>query len=319
MRILKTDFTSWVEKVIVIEDVVTKLDDIFLIPLDIEKYKKIVEFGLTYDEVLINKNYFILISRETNKIYINKIGNKNINFVDTINIELEDAQISFIDMHRLQIHYIDNLNIIDLRNSSSLTVIIPDEFNSFKTAYTPYLSGFYLNEGEIYSVDISEEGTFQEIKMFDKEDELLFKKIDVISSYDHILITCDNNLYLIENESLLLIDENIVGTPSISSDGVKIIYMNEGNEIYSYNIYDKEKELLGRFINHIESLKWHEDSMHLYLMQNENLLICDLKFSNCKKLLSVAKSDNFINNSERSQFIFVKEDTFEVYNLDKII
>jgi hypothetical protein len=319
VEILKNEFTSWTKKVIVAEDVVTKLNDILLIPLDLEQYMQILDFGLIYDEVLINKNYFVLISRETNKIFINKIGNKNINLLDTINIDLENAKVSFIDMHRLQIDYVNNLNIIDLRDSSSLNIIIPDEFKSFKVAYNPYLKGYYLNEGEIYSVDISKEGVFQEIKMFEKEEDLIFEKLEVISSYDHILIKCDSNLYLIENKILTLIDENVVGIPSISSDGVNVIYLNDANEINSYNIYEKENILLGRFINNIESIKWHEDSKHLYLIQNENLLICDLEFSNCKKLFEISENDDFINNSERSQFIFVKKDTFKVYNLNEII
>lgn len=319
IEIIKEGFTSWTEKVVVIEDVVTKLDDILLIPLDLERYKEIVNFELGYEEVLINNDYFVLISNQENKIYINKIINTDLKLINTLNIDLENANVSFIDSHRLEINYGDNLNIIDLRNGSLLNIIIPDKFKSFKVAYSPYLKGYYLNDGGIYSVDISEEGTFQEIKKYELETENIYDELTVISSYDQTLIKCNSDLYLIENGTLSLIAKNIVGLPSISADGVKVIYSNEENEISYYNIYEKTQYLIGRFINKLDLVKWHKNAQHLYLMQNQDLLICDLEFSNCNKLLKIEDSLNFILNIEHSQFIFLNKDKFEIYNLDKIL
>ena len=94
--------------------------------------------------------------------------------------------------------------------------------------------------------------------------------------------------------------------------------MNNKNEIYSYNIYEQKKVFLGRFINSIDSISWDKTSKHLFLLQNEDLLICDLEFTNCKKFLEVPRNDNFINNSKISQFVFARDNAFEVYNLDEI-
>jgi len=319
LEIVKEDFTSWKEKVVVAEDVVTKIDDILLLPLNLEEYLEVLEFGLNYDEVIINKNYFVLVSREENKVFINKIGNKNINLIDTINIDLENAEVSFVDLHRLEINYSDNINVIDLRDKSSLNIIIPDKFESFEIVFNPYLKGYYLNDGFIYSVDITEEGIFQEIKMFELEEEYRYSDISVISSYDSTFIKAEDKLFKVEDDILELIEENIIGLPSISSDGVNLAYLNKDNEIILYNLYEKEQILLARFIKKMDSIQWHKDSKHLYLIQNDTLLICDLEFSNCNKILEISEKDKFHIIPELSQFVFEEKDTFEVYNLSKEI
>ena len=310
VKILKDGFTSWNKQVVVAEDVVTQLNDILLLPLDLELYKEILEIEFNYDEVLVNKNYTLLVSRENNKLYF-----KN----NSINVDLEDAQVSFIDNHRIEVRYKSSLNVVDLRNSESITVMIPDEFESFKIAYTPYLTGYYINDKRVYSVDISDEGTFNEIKMFEMEEDCTDDELAVISSYDHVFIKCEDNLFKVEGEFLTLIDKGIKELPEVSSDGEKVVYMNQNNEIKIYEIYKKQEILLGRFINPIESIKWHDDFLHLYLMQDSNLLVCDLEFSNCSKLLEVGENDTFINNSEQSQFIFVKDATLEVYDLSEVL
>lgn len=318
LKITKEGYKTWQKIVNVSEDVVTKIEDILLIPQDLEIFKQNYQIDLEYNDYILNKNYLVLISRDKNEIYLNKILDKNISLIETLSIDLENTEISFIDYHRLLLDYGDNLEIIDLRTSASTKIIIPDEFSSFKIAYTPYLRGYYLNEGNLYSVEIDEEGIFQEIKRYELEEQKSFEELNIISSYDNILFLCDDYLYIAENNYLTLIDKNIAWVPSISSDGVSIVYLNDKNEIYTYDIYESEKQLIARFIDKIHLVKWHNESKHIYLIKNSNLLICDLEFSNCNKLLEIPDLEN-LNITDQSQIIFLNKDNLLLYDLNKIL
>ncbi|MFC1810263.1 PEGA domain-containing protein, partial [Patescibacteria group bacterium] len=241
IEINKENFTSWNKKVLVSEDVVTKVHDILLLPLDLKSYFFTIKLDFNYDEFLINKDYFIFVSRKENQINIHKLNEKKLEETGRLNLLLADRNIYFIDAYRLAIQDKENVFVVDLRENNTLNIRIPDEFKKFSIAYTPNLTGYYLNDESIFKVEINDDGVFNEITSL-KTDENCIYNFEIISSYDHAFIKCDANLFEVISNELNVIDDSIVISPKISHDGVNLVYLNEQGEILKYNIYLKEKE-----------------------------------------------------------------------------
>jgi len=314
IEILKEGYTKWSRKVTVIEDLVTKIDDVLLFPLDLEPYLYNLKHNIEYSDYLFNNEYLVFISEKQNQISIHKIIKENLQETGTINLVLNNPEIFFVDDYRLAIQNEENITIIDLRDSSARNIQLPDEFTNLKLSYNPDLTGYYLNNNSIFKVSISEEGTFNEIAFLNDENTC-YEDFEIISSYDHVFIKCNQNLFEEYNNNIELIDDSISLIPEISNDGQNLLYLNNKGEIVTYNIYLKEKELLARFYEDIESIKWHYDSKHIYIYKNKNLLLCDLDFTNCNKIFD---QNPFINTS-KPIYTLVQKNNLAVFDLSEVL
>lgn len=318
ISIKKEGFNTWSKNLIVTEDVVTILNNILLIPLDLEPYTYLIEHDIIYNEILINSEYIIFVSNVANEILIYQIDNKKLIKKDTINLILKNRVLYFIDNHRLGIKDKENLFIIDLRDKETLNIVIPDEFDNFTVAYTPELTGYYLNTDTIYKVNINEDGSFNEISA------LIYatscdERLKIISSYDHSYLQCNKSLYDLYDEESILIEDSLKITPKLAQNGINLLYLNEEGELVSYNLYLREKDLLGRFYGVINDIYWHSDSDHIILERTDKIEICDLDFLNCNKLLDIRKDSRLFINEKTSEFIYELNNSFEVIDLSEVI
>lgn len=311
--IYKEGFTKWAKKIEVIEDLVTKIDDILLLPFDYEPYLYTLNIDFDYDEYLLGDDYIVFISRELNELLFYKIINKDLKQTGKVNIILGNNEIYFIDNGRLGIKDRENLTIINLYESTTQLIQIPDEFDNFTVAYTPNLTGYYLNSGIIYKTDIAEDTSMSQIAILDDKQNCK-NSFNVISSYDHVFLTCDNNLFEIINDQIEIIDDSISIKPEISNNSEKLLYITKSGELIVYNIFDRTKELIARFIEDIELIKWNSNSKHIFIEKNNTLMICDLDLSNCNKFFD----KNIYLNKSKPEYLYINNDTLAVYDLTQI-
>ncbi len=311
--IYKDGFTKWSKQIEVFEDLVTKVDDILLLPFDYEPYLYTLNIDFDFDEYLIGDDYIVFISRELNELFFYKIINKELKQSGKVNVILGDKDIYFIDNGRLGIKDKNSLEIINLYDSTTQLIQIPDEFNNFTVAYTPNLTGYYLNSAVIYKADIKEDSTLSEITILDDKQNCK-NSFDVISSYDHVFLTCGKELFEIIDNQIEIIDDSISLKPEISNNSEKLLYITTSGELFVYNIFDRTKELLARFVEEIELIKWHNDSKHIFIEKNNILMICDLDLTNCNKFFD----KNIYINKSKPKYLYINNGTLAVYDLTEI-
>jgi hypothetical protein len=310
LDINKENFTKWSKKIEVIEDLVTIIDDILLLPFDYEPYLYNIKIDFDYNEYLIGDEYIIFISRDLNKLLFYKIINEELKQVGKVNIILGKKEIYFIENNRLGIKDKDSLLIINLHDSTTQLIQIPNEFNSFKLAYTPNLSGYYLNSGVIYKTIIAEDSSFNNIEILDDKQNCKYE-FNIISSYDHVFLTCDNKLFEIINNRIEVIDDLISIEPEISKNNAKLIYMNTSGEVIVYNIYERTKEIVAKFVEDVDLIQWNNDSKHIFIQKNNILMICDLDFTNCNNFFD----KNIYLNKSKPEYLYLNNGTLAVYDL----
>ncbi len=313
LDVYKEDYTKWTRNIEVFEDYVAKVDDILLLPFDYESYLTTIPIDFEYNIYLINDNYIVFVSHEANELLFYKLDNNRLNKTGKINMIAENKNIYFIDNERLAIKDKNELIIVDLRNNNTRTIQIPDEFKQFTVAYNPDLTGYYMNSDLIYKANIEDDSSFGEITIIN-ENGICSDDFEVISSYDHVFLMCDNNLYEVNNNDTRLIDDSVDLKPEISNNDESLLYKTDKGDIKIYNIYTRENELLARFFDDIESLKWHGNSKYIFVNKSNELLICDLAFNNCMKFFD----ENIYLNKSKPEYVYINDDTLVVYDLSEI-
>lgn len=313
LDIYKKNFTKWHKSIEVFEDVVTKIDDVLILPFDYEPYLYTLTLDFDFDDYLINNNFLIFISYNLNELSIYELNNNQLKAIQKINIALANKQLFFIDDYRLGMKDGEFITIIDLSNGNTQKIQIPDEYDKFTVAYNPSLTGYFINGGSIYKATISDDLKFSETTIL-TEDTTCISSFEVVSSYDHVFLKCDNKLFELKNNDAILIENSISLNPQISKNGSELIYLNNDGEIILYNIYDGNKELLARFIEKINKITWHNNSKFIFIEKDNKLMICDLDFSNCNNFF-----DKNINlNKSKPEYIYINNNTLAVYDLEDL-
>jgi len=313
LDIYKENFTKWYKKIEVFEDFVTKIDDVLILPFDYEPYLYTLALDFEYDNYLINDNFIIFISYNLNELSIYELNNNQLEAIQRINIALTNKQLFFIDDYRLGMKDGEFITIIDLSNGNTQIIQIPDEFDKFTVAYNPSLKGYFINAGSIYKATISDDLKFSETTILTENTNCIYS-FEVVSSYDHVFLKCDEKLFEINKNEAVLIEDSIILTPQISRNGSELIYINNNGEIVLYNIYDGNKDLLARFIEKINKITWHNNSKFIFIEKNNKLMICDLDFSNCNNFFD----KNIYINKSKPEYIYINNNTLAVYDLEDL-
>lgn len=283
---IKSDiYNEWSRTVEVIEDFVTIVDDIYLIPKDLTSYTKIDSIDFVYDDIVFNGNLLIFVNNEKGIIRKLNLGNEGMDF-QTVTLL---SPVSYTKLYPVGSRYIafdneDSINLFDISSNKFIEVLIPDEFTNFNLGYTSHLQGIYINNGSLFSVDISEEGTFNEITLL--AERLQTEDLEVYSDGDFMFVKLDNDLYEYKDHLLTLIDSNVDLKPHLSPQGNKVLYLSTRGEIYVYSFEDLKRDFVGRFAKKIEYLGWAHDNKHIFIINNGNLLMCDLTMDNCPTIIS---------------------------------
>ncbi len=283
-------YLDWNRSVEVIEDFVTIVDDLFLIPKDLEPFTITAELEFIYDDVLFNGHSLLFVNQEKGVLRKMNIGNENGEFSTVTFL----SEVLYEELYTLGSRYIvfedDNIiNLYDLSSNEFTEIIIPDEFTNFSLGYTSSLQGIYINNESLFAVDISEQGVFNEITLL--EEMITADKLKVYSEGDYTFLKLDNDLYEYRDHLVSLIASEVVSAPKLSPFGNEVLYVSEGGEIHNYSFETLENILIGRFAKKVDYVSWMFDGKHIFIVQNGDLLLCDLTMDNCPIVLNEVSSD----------------------------
>jgi len=298
-------FNDWERTVTVVEDLVTIINDIYLVPKDLKILKVLDKFEFIYDDVIFNGQTIVFINKEKGLIH-------KLNVDDSIDVEVKTInllnKIKYEKVYAVGDRYIvfDNgaeINLFDLSSDIFTEIIVPDEFMDFKIGYSSGIKGFYLNGGALFSVDINENGIFDGITLVSELPSTEY--IEVYSDGGFIFIETNDGLYEYKDNVLELICSDFYMGPYVSPYGNQAIYVSTGGEIYTYSFELKESYLIGRFAEQIDYIEWFFDGKHILLSQGGKVLLCDLTMDNCPVLNAIGNI--FVSQTKPLIFLITNE------------
>jgi hypothetical protein len=317
LLVLKDGYKPWQRKVEVELNVVTKINDILLMPISYDKYGKNFDLGFTYDTYLSNRKWILFISKSNNKIHAYKMNADGSFLIDTINISLDkDYTFSFAGDDNLVYKYKDKLSMLNLSDKTILNATIPDEFKYFRLAFSPSLKGFYVNAGGFYSADIDNKGSINEITLLTEDVSFIKGEFDLTNFGGHSFVLSQGVLFDYYDNKIQKIDTNVSELPYFTASNGEIIYVKNYHEIIKYKLEDRNREFIGRFDIKIDFLSWFFDNKHFYLKTEKNIKVCDFSFENCAELITVTGDDKIIAGSNDNQFAVLTKNQIVSYTYD---
>jgi len=314
LSIKSEKYKNWKKVIEVIEDFVTIVDDIYLIPKNLSPYTVTNNIKFNYDNVVFTGRILIFIGRESEVLYLFNLEDTSGGFSE---ITLLD-NMSYDSVYAVGDRYIafEDENIIDLYDISSnefVEILLPDEFSDFNIVYTSSLHGIYTNNGSLFSVDISDKGVFNEITLL--AEGLQTNDVEVYTSGNFIFVKLDNDLYEYKNHLLTLIVPNIFSEPKISPFGNELLYLSDNGEVHIYSFDTSKDKLIGRFSKKIDYIAWLFDGKHIFLLIDNELLLCDLSMTNCPVLIDSVSPDNIFISQTKPLMALLTQEGISTINL----
>lgn len=318
LLIIKEGFIPWQRKVEVGLNVVTKINDIMLIPENFDIYNKNFEIGFEYDFFISSNKWILFISKKNNKIHAYKLNENGSFLIDTLNINLDkDYVFSFAGDEHLVYQYKQNLTMLNLSDKSMVNISVPDEFANFRLAMSPSLKGYYINDGNLYSAEIDDNGEINEIKLLSRDINFKNSNFDIIDMDSGILLISNGGLFYIENGLLEQIDSGVIEMPDMYEGTQKIIYVKNSHEIIMFDLNNKSRYFLGRFGAKIDFLSWFTDDGHILIGKDGMLNVCDFSFSNCPRLPEVSHDEDVFSGIKANQFVVISNNLINSYTYKK--
>jgi len=314
VKLLKEGFLPWQKRMDVELNIVTKINDILLLPEKFDIYGKNFDLGFEYDSVVNNNKWILFISNKNNKIHAYKLNENGSFLIDSLNIKL-DKNYNFFFANDDNLVYEDKnkLTMLNLSDKSMMNIVVPDEFENFRLAFSPSLKGFYINGGILYSADIDNDGAFQEITLLSEDKVFQSEGFSIKSFLDRNLILAGGSLYLYENAAVKPIDINISEDPKIYSNGNEFLLLKNQHEIIKYSIPDKEGYFIGRLGEKVDQIAWFADNKHILIKTGTGLNVCDFLFANCRQILNISGEDMVIPGLNENQFVIVSKNQIVSY------
>lgn len=308
-------FHDWKRTVKVVEDFVTIIDDIYLIPENLEPFTNSEKFDFVYDDVVFNGQIIVFVNNERGFLHKFNLGNSDMNEFKTITLL---NKFSYEKLYSVGSRYLafddgEVINLLDLSSDRFIEILVPDEFTHFNLGYASSLQGIYKNNGALFSVDINEEGVFNEITLIAKR--LQTQEVNVYSDSNFIFVKIDDDLYEYRDHLLTLIASDVISEPHVSPFGNEILYLSNQGEIYVYSFETLEDNLIGRFAKKIDYLAWLFDGKHIFILQDGNLLLCDLTMDNCPILVSGISPENIYIPQTKPLLVLITQEGIRQINL----
>lgn len=285
LTITQKGFYDWRRTVDVFEDVVTIVNDVYLVPIDIDAYRDRLPLQFAYDETFVIRDTVFFVDENKRGIY-----RANMTLDAPVFNEIEIPEdIVFDRVYPVGAGYVafegtDRVYLYEIDTKKYSEMLIPDEFKQFTLLYSSSLQGIYENNGSLFIVDISDTGVFQEITLLHKHDEQT--SIQVQSVDAHVLVMIDNALYEYKDHRLLPIDTSVAALPHVSPHGDALLYRTTNGEVYVYSFEISQKTLIARFADKSNTVTWLPSGKHFLLLRNNAVHVCDMTMDNCPVLFS---------------------------------
>lgn len=310
---IKSDkFLDWNKKIEVLEDIVTIVNDIYLVPVDLGSFKIFNELNLSYSDVVLVGQNAVFVSEDRAELKILNLENSNnIDFkvVNSLN-EIYYKNIYSLGDKYLVFENNEEINLLDIESLKFMEILVPDEFLNFKLAYSNGIYGFYMKEGSLFSSLINEDGSFYNVKLV--YDSPKFKKFDIFCRGNLVLIKTENVLYEYNGDVFDVLAEDIKYGPYISPYGNKVVYINGDGQIYMYSTQKDESSLIGAFDGEVNYIDWFFDSRHLLILQGNKLVLCDFTMENCPVIESEVLTANIFASKTKPLIVLLYKEGFNV-------
>lgn len=315
LSVFRPGYKKWEKDIQIKEDVVTKTNDIIMIPEDMKNMADLINKDIKYTDIVNNGKYILFNNKNSDKMHLYEFYDNENYSIDNINYNFEDVtgDIYFADSERIAIPYEANLQILNLRDKNNTNIAVPDEFEDLHVLFAPQLTAFYLNSGAIHSAEILENGSIKSNKLLYECNEDPLESLKVKKFGNSVFLMTENKLFIFENQKVRELDENVIKGPVI--EGSDIYYIKKGNELIKLNIDSGEKQLLARFSSTINNYDIHETQKHIFLQKDGVLSVCDLEFNNCFELINVEENQSIIFMNKTGGFILADQSEIKRYSL----
>ncbi|MCD6109591.1 PEGA domain-containing protein [bacterium] len=302
------NFHNWKKTVEVAPDLVTRVSGIYLVPKHLEGLSKIGKFDFVYDKMISNGDDLFFLDNKNSLIYELNMGGEDEDRIKTITLPTTIVYKKVYNVGKKYLAFEDRhlINLLNLSSGEFIKIIIPDEFINFKLVYTSNLKGIYVNNGALFVVDISDAGVFNKIILI--KNKLKIKEISIQADNDFIFIKLDDDLYTYKDGVLTLIASGVNSKIYISPLGDKILYQSNYGELYVYLFETEKNKLVARFAKEISWFDWLYDNEHIFILQNKNLLLCDMTMDNCPILKNdIFNKDVYVSQTKPLIMLIDKE------------
>lgn len=289
LMIIKSGFYPWKTKVKVFENLVSKVEHLFLVPEDIKSYlSELAQFEPKWDKIFtFNNNLLFLVNNNEKKLRIlalnldKLVQIKELDLPENnlINIEFigDSFLLQFNDgnryLGRLAVNYLDKVDL-------------PVQFK-FGGGYWYYANGklFFRSKlnGEIDKI-------FPELKENVANLKFYSGFGDGVFSFEKNG-TSSISLYVLENEKLNFLTGSLKAKPVVADQG--LLFSTTFGEIFLYNGYLKMPTLLARYNKDIEVLNW-VTSDHFLFKVNHQVYLTDIYFDNVYPVLADSDFEKLI-------------------------
>ncbi|MBD3157002.1 PEGA domain-containing protein [Candidatus Peregrinibacteria bacterium] len=285
LTVTQEEFHTWHRTVDVLEDVVTIVDDVYLVPIDIDAYRDTLSLQFAYDETFVIRDTVFFVDLGERRIYRANMTHDTLIFNE---IEIPE-DIVYNRVYPVGAGYLafdseDRAFVYEIDTKEYNEILIPDEFKQFTLLYRSSLQGIYENNGSLFVVDISDKGVFQEITLLHKLDEQVDLQVQSVDA--HVLVMLNDTLYEYKDHRLLAIDTVVSALPHVSPHGDALLYQTKTGEVYVYSFEMSQKNLIARFADKSTTVKWLSSGKHFLLMRNNAVHVCDMMMDNCPVLFS---------------------------------
>lgn len=342
MRISKAGYETKKFEVRVEEGIVTKLDNIVLLPLE----RKIINFSEKILAYFKDKPVFLQHSADEN-IY---------SIIGFSGFEFEKIR-SFVFESAADFRFFDG-DILSWYKDGYFYLLKPNFLMPLSLPYTgrplvdwQYLPGadrFFLNDGEKLSLgDIKKEGLVLSslasyFRQYWLRGEILViraaGKIVIFNlrtgnelrswnfSYDQDILeamffddqvlvwTGSGALNLFADDSVTVIDQGVQSVTDISPEG-NLLILKESGEISSYNIFSGKRKFINRYGSSELRLSWYRNSNNFWLFSKTSARICSVVTGFCD--LSFDLLDDYpLYYAEENLFLLKREGEYFLYPVD---
>ena len=320
LKIEKEGYFTWEKELLVIEDFVTKLDDVFLVSKMLADLEVTVPVDFDVETFDVGEENIFFVSQNDHEIYVYDLNENLAFFVNQKEHDLAwNANNIYFANHKYLIFETSTISqIVEISENGEIQnvkeVVVPNDFYGFEIVDINGIKGVYLNEGALYMTWIDEEGHLERIdKIFKVNENTSWFKI--ISEYGRNFYYLNNEVYFEKENEFIFLDQN-VNDLDVSSDNDFLIYLKGDYDIMLYDFELGDTILLEHFSDKIDDIELNTNNKQIVLKQGNNVSICDFDFMNCFLIDEVEELDLIFMLQQKSPQLLVMGDDLKIYNLD---
>lgn len=350
--IKKLGYKPWERIVEVEEDIVSTIDDVYLIPEDLERF-------ITYtDEAVVDiydysEKLFVTFNTDSSLLTqysVDDEGNIQKKLVSlTLPVQSTITDFYLIDSQRVVLEFQDKIYVYSFASEDLTPYDIPQNTQKIEYVFNPDFSLYYLKNNQLFLYDlllkedllladnvndfvITEEGIIILLNnnlwlmsfdgsvflnyisdLSERDDEL---NVSIMNNGIYVLWGDENKLYKIENKQLTLLDESVSQLLTVSNNNQFLVYVTHNGELISYNLYENTRHLLARFENQPKNMFWFAENKQLLFEINNQVMLCNTLFENCGVMKTLNEQDELIVLPFSELFIILQKDsTLKWYQL----